>query len=108
MLQPSQSAAGTRVVAGAGFLFSLAVLGVYWSSLLTSRGLWTLGTDPLAVSLSVAVSAMAVGVGVAAVGVATETFSTHRRGYLRVMRVCGAVGLVAIGVVLLLSAVAAF
>jgi hypothetical protein len=99
MHSPSTSprAVTKRVVAGGLLLFSLFSLGSYWHYILTSRTLAALLADPFGSTFSLAVTAMLVGVSVASLGVATETFGQHRHGYLRAMRVCGAVGLVGVG-----------
>jgi hypothetical protein len=97
--QPSTStrAATKRVVAGGLLPFSLFSLGSYWNYLFTSRTPSALLADPFGSTFSLAVTAMLVGVAVASLGVATTTFGQHRRGYLRATRICGAVGLVGVG-----------
>lgn len=107
MNSPSIRAAVTRVAAGSVLLFSLASLVVYWQSMLVTRPLSSFLADPWGMAVSVATTAMLVGVSVATFGLVTETFDRNRRGYLRAMRVCGAVGVVAVGVLLLLSVVTA-
>jgi hypothetical protein len=99
MSQPSTSirAATKRVVAGGLLLYSLLSLGSYWNYIVTSRTLAALLADPFGSTFSLAVTAMLVGVAVWSLGVATATFGQHRHGYLRAMRVCGAVGFVGVG-----------
>mgnify|MGYP006273796695 CR=1 FL=1 len=106
MVSPSIRAAAKRVVAGGVLLYSLAVLVLYWQHIVTSRTLTVLLADPFGSTFSLAITAMLVGMAVAGFGVATETFGRHRDGYLRTMRVCGAVGLVGIGGLLVAVATA--
>lgn len=98
MDEPSTSvrAATKRVVAGGLLLFSLFTLGSYLLSLVSSRSLAALFADPIGSTFSLAIIGMLLGVAIASLGVATETFDQHRDGYLRAMRLCGAVGLVGV------------
>ncbi|SDM41007.1 hypothetical protein SAMN04487949_1566 [Halogranum gelatinilyticum] len=105
MLSPSIRAAAKRVVAGAFLLYSLAALGLYWNYIVTSRTLSALLVDPFGSTFTLAVTAMSLGVAVGSLGVATETLDRHRAGYLRAMRVCGAVGLVGVGGLLVATVV---
>jgi hypothetical protein len=108
MVSPSIRAAMKRVVAGGVLLYSLAVLVLYWRHLVTSRTFTALLADPFGSTFSLAITAMLVGMAVAGFGVATETFDRHRRGYLRAMRVCGAVGLVGVGGLLVAAVISGF
>ncbi|SFK85821.1 hypothetical protein SAMN04487950_1473 [Halogranum rubrum] len=95
---PSTSvrAATKRVLAGGLLLFSLFSLGSYWASVVSSRSLAALLSDPIGSPFSLAITGMLLGVAIASLGVATGTFDQHRDGYLRATRLCGAVGLVGV------------
>lgn len=111
MVSPSIRAAVKRVVAGGLLVFSLVGLFSWWTVTVDLQPWTALGTNPqgvgLHLALSLAVTAMFVGVVVATVGIVTETFDRHRRGYLRVVRACGAAGLVGVAGVVVLAVVGA-